>query len=52
MGSFGIAKAETMLDAGFLPDAISSDVHSLSIKGPAYDQLVTLSKLMHLGISF
>ena len=35
----------------FLPDAISSDVHSLSIKGPAYDQLVTLSKFLHLGMS-
>ena len=50
VGSFGFATAETMLDAGFLPDAISSDVHSLSIKGPAYDQLVTLSKFMHLGM--
>ena len=39
-----------MLKAGFLPDAISSDVHSLSIKGPAYDQLVTLSKFLHLGM--
>jgi dihydroorotase len=51
MGSFGFATAESMLDAGFLPDAISSDVHSLSIKGPAYDQLVTLSKFLHLGMS-
>jgi len=51
VGSFGFETAETMLDAGFLPDAISSDVHSLSIKGPAYDQLVTLSKFLHLGMS-
>jgi dihydroorotase len=51
MGSFGFATAEAMLDTGFLPDAISSDVHSLSIKGPAYDQLVTLSKFLHLGMS-
>ena len=50
-GSFGFETAETMLNAGFLPDAISSDVHSLSIKGPAYDQLVTLSKFLHLGMS-
>ena len=50
VGSFGFATAETMLKAGFLPDAISSDVHSLSIKGPAYDQLVTLSKFLHLGM--
>jgi dihydroorotase len=50
VGSFGFATAETMLKAGFFPDAISSDVHSLSIKGPAYDQLVTLSKFLHLGM--
>ena len=51
MGSFGFATAEAMLEAGFLPDAISSDVHSLSIRGPAYDQLVTLSKFLHLGVA-
>ena len=50
MGSFGFATAEAMLNAGFLPDAISSDVHSLSIRGPAYDQLVTLTKFLHLGV--
>lgn len=50
MGSFGFATAERMLENGFLPDAISSDVHSLSIWGPAYDQLVTLSKFLHLGM--
>lgn len=50
VGSFGFETAETMLEEGFLPDAISSDVHSLSIKGPAYDQLVTLSKFLHLGM--
>jgi dihydroorotase len=50
MGSFGFATAEAMLAGGFLPDAISSDVHSLSILGPAYDQLVTLSKFLYLGM--
>jgi dihydroorotase len=50
MGSFGFATAEAMLEAGFMPDAISSDVHSLSIHGPAYDQLVTLSKFLMLGM--
>ena len=51
VGSFCFETAKTTLNAGFLPDAISSDVHSLSIKGPAYDQLVTLSKFLHLGMS-
>ena len=50
-GSFSFETAETMLNAGFLPDAISIDIHSLSIKGPAYDQLVALSKFLHLGMS-
>jgi len=49
-GSFGFRTAEHMLEAGFLPDAISSDVHTLSIKGPAYDQLVTMGKFLALGL--
>jgi len=39
-----------MLGAGFLPDVISSDVHTLSIDGPAFDQLVTMSKFLVLGV--
>ena len=49
-GSFGFRTAEGMLAAGFLPDVISSDVHALSIKGPAFDQLVTVSKFLCLGM--
>jgi dihydroorotase len=49
-GSFGFRTAEAMLTAGFLPDAISSDVHALSIKGPAFDQLATMSKFLCLGM--
>lgn len=50
-GSFGFVSAEAMLEAGFLPDCISSDVHTLSINGPAFDELVTLSKFLALGMS-
>jgi dihydroorotase len=50
-GSFGFRTAEAMLAAGFLPDVISSDVHALSINGPAYDQITTMSKLLSLGMS-
>ena len=39
-----------MLEAGFPPDVISSDVHALSIDGPAFDQLVTMSKFLVLGV--
>jgi len=49
-GSFGFRTAEKMLEAGFLPDVISSDVHALSINGPAFDQLVTMSKFLMLGM--
>src|SRR5690606_18256954 len=51
-GSFSFASARALLEAGFLPDAISSDIHIASIKGPAYDQLTTLSKFLCLGMEF
>ena len=50
MGSFAFATAEPMLAAGFLPDVISSDVHQLCIDGPAFDNLVTMSKFIGLGM--
>src|SRR5262245_39739699 len=49
-GSFGFRTAEAMLAAGFQPDVISSDVHALSVNGPAFDQLVTMSKFLCLGM--
>src|SRR5215831_12964112 len=49
-GSFGFATTRGMLAAGFLPDVISSDVHTISIEGPAFDLLTTMSKFLCLGI--
>jgi dihydroorotase len=49
-GSFGFRTAEMMLAAGFPPDVISSDVHALSVNGPAFDQLVTMAKFLALGL--
>jgi dihydroorotase len=49
-GSFGFRTAEGMLASGFLPDVISSDVHALSINGPGFNQLVTMSKFLCLGM--
>ncbi len=49
-GSFGFGTARAMLENGFMPDCISSDVHVLSIEGPAYDLLVTMSKFLCLGM--
>jgi dihydroorotase len=41
-GSFGYQTAMAMLQQGFLPDVISSDIHVVSIDGPAYDLLTTM----------
>ena len=49
-GSFGFGTTRAMLAAGFLPDVISSDVHVISIEGPAYDLLTTMSKFLCLGV--
>lgn len=50
MGSFAFRTARTMLDRDFMPDCISSDVHTLSIQGPAFDLLTTMSKFLCLGM--
>ena len=50
MGSFSWKTARAMLDEGFAPDTISSDIHALCIDGPAYDQVTTLSKFLALGM--
>jgi dihydroorotase len=50
MGGFGFASTRPMLEAGFPPDVISSDVHVLCEHGPAFDLLHTMSKLMCLGM--
>jgi dihydroorotase len=49
-GSFAFKTARAMLANGFLPDTISSDVHSLCINGPAFDQVTTMSKFLCLGV--
>ncbi len=49
-GSFAFQTAKAMLKGGFAPDIISSDVHTLCIDGPAYDNLETMSKFLSLGM--
>ncbi len=51
MGSFTFESARQAIAQGFLPDTISSDIHCLSIDGPAYDLPTTMSKLLNLGVS-
>jgi dihydroorotase len=50
-GGFCFRAARAMLDAGIMPDVISSDIHVLCIDGPAYDVLAVMSKFMALGMS-
>ena len=50
-GSFAFASAERLLDAGELPDTISTDVHSHSLNGPVYDLPTALSKYLLLGMT-
>ncbi|HVL72152.1 MAG TPA: amidohydrolase/deacetylase family metallohydrolase [Beijerinckiaceae bacterium] len=50
MGSFSFKVARAMLANGFYPDTISSDVHTLCIDGPAFDQATTMSKFLCLGM--
>jgi dihydroorotase len=48
-GSFSFKTTRAMLAGGFEPDVISSDVHTLCIEGPAFDQVTTLSKFLLHG---
>ncbi|WP_131196099.1 amidohydrolase/deacetylase family metallohydrolase [Lichenihabitans psoromatis] len=50
MGSFSWVTARAMMDQGFPPDTISSDVHALCLEGPAHDLVTTLSKFLALGM--
>ena len=51
-GSFAYHVARSALAQGFAPDTISSDLHAHNVDGPVFDQAVTLSKLLHLGMPF
>jgi dihydroorotase len=43
--------AQKCLEQGFLPDTISSDLASSSIKRPTFDLVTTLSKFLLLGLN-
>ena len=51
MGSFSWKSARAMLDKGFRPDVISSDVHVLNLDGPVHDNLNVMTKFIALGWS-
>jgi dihydroorotase len=52
LGSFNFAASRRAMDAGFLPDTISTDIYNLNLNGPVYDMPTTMSKFLHLGMSF
>jgi dihydroorotase len=51
-GSFNFEAARKALDDGFVVDTISTDIYNLNVKGPVFDMPTTMSKMMHLGMSF
>ncbi len=51
MGAFNWPVGEICASEGFWPDVISTDMHSFTHEGPAYDMPTVMSKLLHLGMS-
>ncbi|MFN7922686.1 MAG: amidohydrolase/deacetylase family metallohydrolase [Bryobacteraceae bacterium] len=52
LGSFNFEAARKALADGFVADTISTDIYNLNINGPVYDMPTTMTKMMHLGMSF
>jgi dihydroorotase len=50
-GSFSFPVAEAALEQGFLPNTISTDQHTYSVYGPAYDLPSVMSKFLYMGLS-
>ncbi|MCX8171931.1 MAG: amidohydrolase family protein, partial [Candidatus Bathyarchaeota archaeon] len=50
-GSFKWSVAKKGIEQGIKPDTISSDLHTGSYNGPAYDLPTVMSKFLHLGLS-
>ena len=49
-GSFNWDICSRAMDQGFLPDTISSDLHSHNVEGPVFDLITTVSKFLLLGM--
>lgn len=49
-GSFVWRNAVPALQQGFLPDSISTDLHTGSMNGPMFDMPTTMSKMLALGM--
>ena len=51
VGSFSFETAAAMIEGGYQPHVISSDIHQFSIHGPLFDMPTCLSKFLALGMS-
>ena len=51
VGAFSWTVGELCAKEGFWPDIISTDMHSLTCEGPAYDMATVMTRLLHLGLS-
>ncbi len=49
-GSCSFDTIETALANEFQPDTISSDVSTISVEGPVFDLVTTMSKFLHYGM--
>ena len=49
-GSFNWDVCSRAMEQGFLPDTISSDLHSHNVEGPVFDLITTMSKFLLLGM--
>lgn len=49
--SFNFAVARRAIEAGFMPDTISTDIYERNIHGPVFNLITTVNKLICLGMS-
>ena len=49
-GSFWFRNAAPAIEQGFVPDSISTDLHTGNMNGPVFDMLETMNKIMALGV--
>ena len=49
-GSFWFRNAEPAIQQGFVPDSISTDLHTGNLNGPVINMLETMNKILNLGV--
>ena len=48
--SFWFRNAAPAIEQGFVPDSISTDLHTGNVNGPVIDMLETMNKILNLGV--